>query len=96
MVIQISEETAGKLPLLTLDIPDNAFRRFLLLALRTELSANRLKQIWSRGRLLSGTLEALSVPVLVDASALLNLEKIVTAKKRWGKLLGVIQISAPA
>ncbi|HEY84556.1 MAG TPA: N-6 DNA methylase [Chloroflexi bacterium] len=76
LVIYITEETAGKLPLITLDIPDDDFRHFLLLALNSDLFANRLKQIWSRGRLLKGALEALNVPVLVDASAAVNIEKI--------------------
>ncbi|MDM8528521.1 N-6 DNA methylase [Anaerolineales bacterium HSG24] len=76
LVVDIVEKTAGKLPLITLDIPDNEFRHFLLLALKTELFTNRLKQIWSRGRLLKGTLEALNVPVLADSSATVNLEKI--------------------
>jgi hypothetical protein len=76
LVISIIEETMGEFPLLTINVPDEDFRHFLLIALKTDLYANRLKQIWSRGRLLQGTLEAIKVPVLIDASATVNIEKI--------------------
>ncbi|NJN98751.1 MAG: hypothetical protein HC875_34000 [Anaerolineales bacterium] len=76
LVIHIVEEASGMIPLITLDIPDDDFRRFILLALRAELFANQRKQIWARGRLLQGALEALQIPVLIGASAANNIEQI--------------------
>ena len=76
LLIYITEETAGEILLITLDIADDDFRRFLLLAIRTELFTNQRKQIWARGRLLQGALGALKAPVLVDASASVNIEQI--------------------
>jgi len=76
LAIRISEETKGEIALITLNIPNDDFRRFLLLSIRTELFTNQRKQIWARGRLLSGTLSALQVPVLISKSATTNIEKI--------------------
>jgi hypothetical protein len=76
LIVEITEEDAGELRLVTLDVPEDNFRHFLLLGLRADLLANGRKQIWARGRLLQGTLTAIRVPVLVGASALANLEQI--------------------
>ncbi len=76
LVIRITEDIVGEIPLITFHIPDNDFRRFLLLAIRVELFVNQRKQIWARGRLLPGVLGALKIPVLVDASASGNIAKI--------------------
>ncbi len=76
LVIRITEEEASEISLITLDIPDDDFRRFLLLAVRAELFENHRKQIWVRGRLLQGTLQALQIPVLVGASASANIMQI--------------------
>ncbi|MCI0645538.1 MAG: N-6 DNA methylase [Chloroflexi bacterium] len=76
LVIDITEQDAGNMRLITLDIPDNDFRHFLLLSIRKDLQANELKQIWARGRLLQGTLRAITTPVLIAASASANIERI--------------------
>ncbi|MEZ4511158.1 MAG: N-6 DNA methylase [Chloroflexota bacterium] len=72
----ITEAESGTLPLITLEVPDPDFRHFLFLSLRTDLLANERKQIWVRGRLLGGTLTALTVPVLNEAVGATNLAQI--------------------
>ncbi|MCA9963481.1 MAG: N-6 DNA methylase [Anaerolineales bacterium] len=72
----ITEAEAGTIPLITLELPDPDFRHFLFLALRADLLANERKQIWARGRLLAGTLTALTVPVLNEAVGVANLAQI--------------------
>jgi type I restriction-modification system DNA methylase subunit len=76
LVFQAEVEGRGLVRLITLDIPDDDLRHFLLLALRVDLIANERKQVWSRGRLLQGVLQALELPVFAAASASANLERI--------------------
>jgi len=74
--IAVTEETKGDLPLISLEVPDQVFRRFLLFAVRSYLIENERKQIWSRGRLLAGTLSAVEVPVMDERAATYNIDKI--------------------
>lgn len=76
LLFQVQVENEGKVRLLTLELPDNDWRHFLFLALRQALLANERKQVWSRGRLLQGVLQALQVPVFDAAAAAANLERI--------------------
>lgn len=76
LVIRITEAEAGGKPLITLEIPHPAVRRFLLLGIRAHLLANDRKQQWAKGRLLQTTLQAIMVPVLVEAAAAANVNKI--------------------
>jgi type I restriction-modification system DNA methylase subunit len=76
LVFKIVEADRGKIKLIELEVPDNYLRHFLLLGIRADLFKNELKQIWSRGRLLQGTLGALRAPVLVEAAAAANIERI--------------------
>lgn len=74
--IIIAEKEQGEMPLIALEVPDREFRHFLLLALRTYLLANERKQIWSRGRLLEGTLNAIIIPVFDEAIATSNVKQV--------------------
>ena len=76
LIIRIVTEEAGEFRLLSLDVPDTHFRHFLLLAIRIYLIANERKQIWSRGRILSGTLRAITMPVLDEVAATANIEQV--------------------
>lgn len=76
LVFWISEEEKGDMRLLSLEVPDEPFRRFLLLAMRVKLLENGRKKIWARGKLLQSTLGALPTPVLKEAAALTNIEQI--------------------
>ncbi len=76
LLLSVTEEENGEMPLIAFEIPDAAFRRFLLLATRAELFDKRRKKIWSRGRMLEGVLKALHLPVLSAISAEANLQQI--------------------
>lgn len=76
LIIHIHEEEAGDSHLLTLEIPDEPLRHFLLLSLRLDLLTKERKQVWSRGHLLKGTLKALTLPVLDETSASANIQRI--------------------
>ena len=74
--LTIVEKESGEIPLISLAIPDQYFRYFLFLSIRTNLLANGRKQIWARGRLLEGTLKAITIPVLDETAAASNIEQI--------------------
>ena len=76
LILRVTTEEGDEFRLLSLDVPDPLLRHFLLLAIRAHLITNERKQIWSRGRALSGTLRAFTVPVLDEITAVTNIEKI--------------------
>lgn len=76
LVLHVDVEEGGTTRLTALQIPDETLRHFLLLSLRLNLLANGRKQIWTRGRLLEGTLKALTVPVLDEVAAQTNIARI--------------------
>lgn len=72
----VLEGQTTRQPLIAWRIANSDLRRFLLLALRTDVEAKQRKQKWSTGPLLRGVLSALDVPVLDATSAEANLAAI--------------------